>query len=243
MALETQNLHFVLLPHLSHGHLIPMADMAKLLAQHGVSVTIITTPINGARSKPVIDQATQSGLHIQLLQVQFPCSEVGLPEGCESMDALPSKDMLQNFLTGISMLQQPVEQLLIELKPSPSCIISDKYFAWTDRTARLPMITWPLFAEQFYNEKLAVQVLKIGVPVGAKFVVNWGLEEKHGVVVKREQVKIAIDQLMDEGDQVGQDRRKRARELGDMAKSAIEEGGSSYLSMKLLIQDIIEGLR
>jgi UDP:flavonoid glycosyltransferase YjiC (YdhE family) len=32
----------------------------------------------------------------------------------------------------------------------------------------LPMITWPIFAEQFENEKLVVDVLKIGVAVGTK---------------------------------------------------------------------------
>jgi|UniRef100_A0A2N9F7Y9 hypothetical protein len=482
MLPETEMLHFVFLPHLSQGHLIPIIDMAKLLAQHGVTVTIITTPLNAERSRPIIDRAIQSGLHIQLLQVQFPCSDVGLPAGCESMDALPSKDMIRNLLTGISMLQQPVEQILAELNPCPSCIIADKYFAWTDRTARrfliprfvfdgtscfallcthniitskvcesvrelepfvvpglsdrieitkaqlpnavnivpsntmdirneireaeltafgvivntfeelepayvrelrkvrgqkvwcigpvslsnqdnidkaargnnasideshlkwldswkpgsviyvclgslsrstsaqlielglgleatnrpfiwiirggdkleelekwileenfeervrgrgllirgwapqllilshpaiggflthcgwnstlegvcagLPMITWPLFAEQFYNEKFVVQVLKIGVSLGAEFAVNWGEEEKFGVVMKKEEFKRAIDELMDEGE-AGQERRKRANELGEMAKMAIDQG-SSHLNMKLLIQEVMQ---
>ncbi|KAM4078457.1 hypothetical protein ACJW30_09G038800 [Castanea mollissima] len=413
MVPQTQMLHFILLPHLSHGHLIPMTDIAKLLAQQGVTVTMITTPHNAALSKPIIDRAIESGLQIQLLQVQFPCTDVGLPEGCESMDALPSKDMFRNLLIGISKLQQPVEQILAELNPRPSCIISDKNFAWAERTALkfqipreaeqtafgvivnsfeelepayirefrkvrgekvwcigpvsltnqdnldkvargnkatidesqclkwldswkpssvvyvclgslsrsssaqlielglgleasnqpfiwtirggdkleelekwifeekfedrvrgrgllirgwapqllilshpaiggflthcgwnstlegicagLPMITWPLFAEQFYNEKLIVQVLKIGVSLGA--VVPWSEEEKFGVALKREEFKRAINQLMEEGE-AAQERRKRVRELGGMAKTAIE--GSSYLNMKLLIQDVMQ---
>ncbi|KAM0045562.1 putative UDP-glucuronosyl/UDP-glucosyltransferase, UDP-glycosyltransferase family [Helianthus debilis subsp. tardiflorus] len=34
--------------------------------------------------------------------------------------------------------------------------------------AGVPMVTWPQFQEQFYNEKLVVQVLRTGVCVGAK---------------------------------------------------------------------------
>ncbi|KAL2926577.1 Scopoletin glucosyltransferase [Bienertia sinuspersici] len=39
-------------------------------------------------------------------------------------------------------------------------------------SAGVPMVTWPIFAEQFYNEKLVTEILKIGVPVGAK---KWSL--------------------------------------------------------------------
>ncbi|KAL2939394.1 Scopoletin glucosyltransferase [Bienertia sinuspersici] len=34
--------------------------------------------------------------------------------------------------------------------------------------AGVPMVTWPFHAEQFYNEKLITDVLKIGIQVGAK---------------------------------------------------------------------------
>jgi UDP-glucosyl transferase 73C len=43
--------------------------------------------------------------------------------------------------------------------------------------------------------------------------------------------------LMDEGEG-GEGRRNSARELGEMAKRAVEYGGSSHIDMTLLIQDI-----
>lgn len=39
-------------------------------------------------------------------------------------------------------------------------------------SAGVPMATWPPFAEQFYNEKLVVGVLRVGVCVGAEV---WGM--------------------------------------------------------------------
>ncbi|KAA8516608.1 hypothetical protein F0562_016886 [Nyssa sinensis] len=105
--------------------------------------------------------------------------------------------------------------------------------------AGVPLITWPMFAEQFYNEKFVVNVLRIGVRIGVEFCMEWGGEEKVEVLVKREQVKKAIEQLTEEGDE-GEERRKRAREVAEMAKRAIEEGGSSYLNMTLLIQDVMQ---
>ena len=103
--------------------------------------------------------------------------------------------------------------------------------------AGVPMITWPMFAEQFYNEKLVTQVLRIGVRVGAENGMVWGEEEK--VLVKRERVKKAIEEVMMDGEDC-EERRKRAREFAKMAKKAIEEGGSSYLNITYLIEDVIQ---
>jgi UDP-glucosyl transferase 73C len=82
-------------------------------------------------------------------------------------------------------------------------------------------------------------VLKIGVRIGVEDPVKLGEEEKIGVLVKKEDVKRAIDRLMEEGVE-REERQKRSRELSEMAKGAVEEGGSSDLNMKLLIQDIME---
>ncbi|KAI3522887.1 hypothetical protein L1887_00939 [Cichorium endivia] len=105
-------------------------------------------------------------------------------------------------------------------------------------SAGVPMITWPQFAEQFINEKLVVQVLRIGVSVGVDSVVHVGEEDRFGVKVRRESVKMAIEKVMNGGIE-GIERRKRAKEIGKIANNAIKEGGSSYLNLRLLIEDIM----
>uniref|UniRef100_A0A2P2PC86 Uncharacterized protein n=1 Tax=Rhizophora mucronata TaxID=61149 RepID=A0A2P2PC86_RHIMU len=100
------------------------------------------------------------------------------------------------------------------------------------------MITWPLFAEQFFNEKLVVEILSIGVPIGVGVPVRWGDEERVGVLVNKDAVKKAVSMLMDCGEE-GENRRKRAAKLGEMATKSMEFGGSSYLNLTLLIQDIM----
>ncbi|XP_022767228.1 UDP-glycosyltransferase 73E1-like [Durio zibethinus] len=480
MALNPTKPHFVLIPFMCHGHLIPLIDIGRLLAERNVIVTIITTPQNAARFSAGINRGIESGLAISVLELPFPAAEVGLPEGCETVDNLPSMHLMSNFYTAMSMLQQPVEKLLGALKPRPNCIIHDKQFTWmaeiasklqiprilfdgkscfalfcshnistskvnecvsegesfvvpglsdrieftpgqlpgnlnprsnvkeiskkiiaaeegayglivnsfeeleaeyvesyqnikkqkvwcvgpvslcnkdnmdkatrgnktlTDENqclkwldswpassviyvcfgslnrltppqlielglaleasnkpfiwvirggykreemekwlaedgfeervkgrgllirgwapqvlilshpsiggflthcgwnstlegicAGVPMITWPLFAEQFFNEKQLVQILKVGVRVGVEVVVHMGEEDKSGVLVKREDVQKAIESLMDEGEE-GEERRKRARNLAEMAKTTVEEGGSSYRKITLLIED------
>ncbi|KAL2554324.1 UDP-glycosyltransferase 73C2 [Forsythia ovata] len=482
MALLPEMLNFVLIPLMAPGHMIPMIDMAKLFAERGIIVTIVTTPLNAIRFNAVIDRAISSGLPIRLLQLRFPCEEAGLPVGCESVDTLPSYNLWRNFYNAAKMLQKPLEQMLRGLQPAPSCIICDKHLAWTadlsnnlqiprivfdgmscftqliehhlhiskvhetvpesepfvvpnlpdrieftklqlpgmfnpgsldvhdireqirvtekqcygmvvnsfedleqryvdefwnirggkvwcigplslfnrenlDKAQRgnkasidtnqclrwldsnkpdsviyaclgslsrltpsqfielalgleasnypfilvikggekteeiekwiledgfeertkergllirgwapqvlilshssiggflthcgwnstlegicsgVPMITWPLFGEQFFNEKLVVQILGTGVRVGAEAVVDLISQERTGMKVMKDDVKAAIDMVMDKGKK-GCERREKAKELKELAKRSVEEGGSSYLNTTLLIQDI-----
>ncbi|EOY28615.1 UDP-Glycosyltransferase superfamily protein [Theobroma cacao] len=485
MASESAELHFVLVPLMFPGHLLPMVDMGRVLAQHGVTVTVVTTPLNALRFKSILDRDIASGVQVRLLQLRFPCVEANLPEGCENIDALPSQLLFKNFMDAVGMLQQRLEQLLEETQPEPSCIVSDRQLPWTinvaekfriprlvfngtscftvvcshfigisqirekvsddlepfvvpglpDRieltkaqlpvnfkpgsvvskdkeeqlraadvasyglvvnsfeelesgyveeyrkvkgdkiwcigpvsllnkgeidkaqrgskafvdvsqylqwldswpqnsvvyacfgtlsnvapeqlielalgleasnrpfiwvirdgnksdefkkwvseegfeerikgrgllihgwapqvlilshpavggllthcgwnsvlegvAAGLPMVTWPLSADQFFNEKLVVQVLRIGERVGAEIAMRRGEEEKYGAMIKREQIVKAIDSVMDAGGE-GEERRKRARELGELAKKAFENGGSSYLNVNRLIKDIMQ---
>ncbi|CAI9780191.1 unnamed protein product [Fraxinus pennsylvanica] len=482
MALQPEMLNIVLIPLMAPGHMIPMVDMAKNFAEHGILVTIVTTPLNAIRFTSVIDRAISSGLPIQLLQLRFPCEEAGLPIGCENADALPSYKLIRNLFSAAKMLQKPLEQTLKGLKPAPSCIICDKHLSWTvdlsnnlqvprivfdgmscftqlimhnlhnskvhesvpemehfvvpnlpdkveftklqlpgmfnpgsvdandireeiratetqcygvvvnsfeeleqryvdefrkirggkvwcigplslfnrenlDKSQRgneasidtnkclkwldshepnsviyaclgslsrltpsqfielalgleasnypfilvikggektqeidkwvledgfeerikergllirgwapqvlilshssigaflthcgwnstlegicagVPMITWPLFAEQFFNEKLVVQILGTSVRVGAEAVVDLVTQERSGAKVMKDEVKAAIDIVMDKGIK-GYERREKAKELKEMAKKSVEEDGSSYLNTTLLIQDI-----
>ncbi|WOK94824.1 hypothetical protein Cni_G03529 [Canna indica] len=99
----------------------------------------------------------------------------------------------------------------------------------------VPMITWPLFAEQFLNEKLLVEVLGIGVSLGVEKPSEWGklVEEDEEVAVTRDELAKAVKRLM-EGEEA-KERRRRAEELRERARKAMEHGGSSYLSMEQLI--------
>ncbi|EOY08011.1 Don-glucosyltransferase 1, putative [Theobroma cacao] len=483
MGSLSDQLHFVLFPFMAQGHLIPMVDIGRLLAQRNVIVTIVTTPHNAGRVHKSVANATESGHPIRLVQLQFPFKVVGLPEGCENMDMLSSSvENCFKFFSAANMMEEAAQKLFEKLTPRPNCIISDmclyytsriaskfqvpriafhgfccfcllclhnirsskilesitsdseyfivpglsdkveftkvqlplnydetwkeilepmgeadqtsygivintfeelessyvkeyrkvrkdkawcigpvslshkdeqdkaqrgntasinehhclkwldsqepssvvyaclgsicnlrplqmielglgleastKPFIWVIRgndtskevekwikeegfeertkgrglvilgwapqvlilshpaiggflthcgwnstiegiSAGVPLITWPLFADQFSNEKLVVQMLKIGVSLGVKKPLLWGQEEKAGIMLKKEDVKNAVDKLMDEGKEATE-RRKRAKEFGEKAKKAVEVGGSSYVNMTLLIQDIMQ---
>ncbi|XP_058212751.1 UDP-glycosyltransferase 73D1 [Rhododendron vialii] len=487
MASSSNQLHFVFVPLLAQGHMIPMIDMARFFAGNGVITTLVTTPHNASRFGSTIHRAINSGLPIQLLEIPFPGQEMGLPPGCENLDSVPSRHLIKNFYSAMDKLQQPLEKYLEKQKLPPSCIVSDKCLYWTSKTAQkfniprlvfhgmccfsllsshnvklhnshrsvnsdserflvpgmpkrveitkaqlpgafvslpdldiirdqmreaeetaygvvvntfseleddcveayrkatqkevwcigpvslcnketsdkfergnnasigektcmawldsmkeesvlyaclgsqcrlvpsqlielglgleasnhpfiwviktgerfselekwlleekfeeriqgrgllikgwapqllilshpaikgflthcgwnstiegvcsgVPMITWPMFAEQFFNEKLVVEILRIGVRVGVEVAVRWGDEEKVGVLVRREDVKKAIEMLMG-GDEEGESRRNRAQELGGIARRAMEEGGSAHINMSVLIKDITKEIR
>ncbi|KAI7747222.1 hypothetical protein M8C21_008476 [Ambrosia artemisiifolia] len=483
MASSTKDVHFVLLPLMQQGHMIPMIDIARILANHHATVTIITTPVNATRFKPAIDRAIQAKLKIQVIELQLPLAEVGLPEGCENFDMLPSIDLFVKMYASMDKLEKPLEHVLKRLTPAPSCIISDNQFPWTtdlahrfgiprlvfhgpgcftylclhivmntnvlneissdldyfvlpgipdrikltkgqasgwgkrgtkemddffdrmsvaeeaadgivvnsfeelepnyvkllneakgkkvwcigpvslhnrsvldmadrgnkagidehdclkwldmkelrsvifvclgsmssfcneqvfelglglelcnvpfiwcirsttdemekwllgyeervkDRgviirgwapqvlilshkavggfvthcgwnstlegvSAGVPMVTYPQFADQFLNERFVIDVLKTGVSIGVEVPVGVGEQDKYGVLVKKENIKTAVESVMND-EREGKARRERARELGEMAKRAMVEGGSSYLNTTLMIQDIIEEL-
>ena len=93
------------------------------------------------------------------------------------------------------------------------------------------MVTWPISAEQFYNEKLVTQVLRIGVEVGAK---KW--ERLVGDFVKSEALEKAVRLVM-EGDEV-EGMRGRASALAEMASKAVEEGGSSHSDLNAFIKEL-----
>ncbi|KAJ1418911.1 UDP-glycosyltransferase family, conserved site [Sesbania bispinosa] len=136
MASQAPKLHFVLFPFMAQGHMIPMMDVAKLLVQHNAIVTIVTTPRNAPRFTSIVARYIESGFQIRLVQLQFPCKEGGIPDGCENVDMLPSLDMTLRFFNATKFLQQPVEKLFEELTPPPSCIISDMCLPFTIHIAK-----------------------------------------------------------------------------------------------------------
>ncbi|KAJ6381691.1 hypothetical protein OIU77_030378 [Salix suchowensis] len=121
---------------MAQGHMIPMIDMARLISERGVTVSLVTTPHNASRFASTIERGRESGLPIRIIQIPFPCEEVGLPIGYENLDTLPSRDLLTKFYIAVAKLQQPLELILQSANPRPSCIISDKCLSWTTKTAQ-----------------------------------------------------------------------------------------------------------
>ncbi|KAE9619655.1 putative hexosyltransferase [Lupinus albus] len=479
MCSQESHIHFVLFPLMAQGHMIPMMDIARIMAQHGLIVTIVTTPNNAARFTQTFTRSIESGSQIRLVEIQF-----NFEDGCENLDMLSSLGTALSFFNAANTLQQ-VENIFEELTPSPCCIISDmclpytakiatkfniprisflgqscftllclynlgvynkvvqniatenEYFVlpgipdkiemtkaqlpgppamnenwrefyaktgaaemssygvvmnsfeelettyardykkvkkdkvwcigpvslsnkdqldrvergnkssidehycikWLDlheprgviyvclgsmcnqttlqlielglalealsrpfiwvireesysealekwikedgfeeRTkersvvirgwapqllilshpaiggflthcgwnstleaicAGVPMITWPMFGDQFCNEKLIVQILRVGISVGVETPLKWGEEDKIGVLVNKEDVERAINKLMNETSE-SEEIRERVKELAEMAKRTVEEGGSSHSNVTLLIQDIMQ---
>ncbi|CAN1278415.1 Scopoletin glucosyltransferase [Linum perenne] len=104
---------------------------------------------------------------------------------------------------------------------------------WAPQAAGVPMVTWPLQSEQFINEKLVTDVLRIGVGVGSD---EWSRNERK-VIVGREDIERAINQVMAVGEEA-EEMRKRAMELKEKAVKANEEGGSSYSDLKSLFEEL-----
>ncbi|PON52022.1 UDP-glucuronosyl/UDP-glucosyltransferase [Trema orientale] len=95
-------------------------------------------------------------------------------------------------------------------------------------SAGVPILAWPMMAEQPLNAKMVVEELKVGLRV----------ETSDGSVngfVKSEALKKMVEELM-EGE-MGNEVRKKVKEVADMAKKAMEEGGSSWQALDLLIDE------
>ena len=103
-------------------------------------------------------------------------------------------------------------------------------------SAGIPMITWPVQGEQFYNEKLITVVRRTGVEVGAT---EWTVHayKSKEKVVSRHSIEKAVRRLMDDGDEAKEIRR-RAHEFRRKATHAVEEGGSSHNNLLALIDDL-----
>nr|UYE91526.1 putative glycosyltransferase [Anoectochilus roxburghii] len=133
-------LHFLLIPLMAPGHMIPMLDLARLLASRRVLITFITTPVNLARIRPIVDRSTASALPIRFIELRFPVADVGLPDGCENADLVPSLNLMIKFMCSVSLLREPLEAYLHDPKPDhwppPSCLISDNLHHWTADIAR-----------------------------------------------------------------------------------------------------------
>ncbi|KAI4385962.1 hypothetical protein MLD38_003945 [Melastoma candidum] len=94
----------------------------------------------------------------------------------------------------------------------------------------VPMLTWPIYAEQQLNAFRMVKELGLAVELRLDY------REGAGEVVKADEIERGVRLLM-EGE-AGEVRRK-VKEMKEAARRAVCEGGSSYHSIHKLIQDLV----
>ncbi|KAL8127629.1 soyasapogenol B glucuronide galactosyltransferase-like [Apium graveolens] len=100
----------------------------------------------------------------------------------------------------------------------------------------VPIATWPLYAEHFYLEKMLTQVYGIGVEVGVE---DWNLWVDCGKkIIRREKIEKALRKLMDGEDEMVKEMRRKIKELGELAKKAVQVGGSSHKNLMVLIEEL-----
>lgn len=200
--------HFVLLPFMAQGHTIPIIDIARLLAQRGVIVTILMTPLNAIRFNNVIARAVEKGLNIHIIHLEFPSLEAGLPQDCENCDMILSIDMINKFFNATQMLETQVEVLLQDLKPN--CLISDLCFPWTTNVAKRIGIPRIVFHGMGSFSLLCLHNLRDG-----KLLESVGSENEYfsvpGLPDKVEVTKAQLKALVDPSN-------PEWRELGDQMK-------------------------
>ncbi|GFP80570.1 UDP-glycosyltransferase 87a2 [Phtheirospermum japonicum] len=94
--------------------------------------------------------------------------------------------------------------------------------------AGLPMLTFPIFWDQVTNSKVIVEDWKIGLRV----------KKGEGILVTRDEVATLVLKIMDSESEEAKERRRRAKEIGEICKVASAEGGSSELDLLAFIRDI-----
>ncbi|KAK8933832.1 UDP-glycosyltransferase 73C6 [Platanthera zijinensis] len=139
------NPHFILVPLMAQGHMIPMADLACLLVDNGGLVSFITTPVNAARISSTLAGVRSSAIPIRLVELRFPAAEAGLPAGCENLDLLADYKLHKPFVEVFPLLADQLELYLRHQIPAANCIVSDNKHAWASSIARKLRIPFIIF--------------------------------------------------------------------------------------------------
>ncbi|XP_007047011.2 PREDICTED: UDP-glycosyltransferase 72E1 [Theobroma cacao] len=97
----------------------------------------------------------------------------------------------------------------------------------------VPMIAWPLYAEQKMNAALLTE--EFGIAVRPKV-------SQTDKIVERDEIATMVKKIM-VGDKEGHAMRTRIKELNSSAEKALSRGGSSYHSLSQIAKDCLQRLQ
>ncbi|XP_039774972.1 UDP-glycosyltransferase 73D1-like isoform X1 [Panicum virgatum] len=134
--------HFVVIPWPATSHIIPIVDIACLLAGYGAPVTVITTPASAQLVQGRVERAGPGSSGLTVTAIPFPAAEAGLPDGCERLDHTPSVDLVPNFFDATTRFGDAVARhcrlLMATATPArrPGCIVAGMCNTWAHGLAR-----------------------------------------------------------------------------------------------------------
>ncbi|XP_009116435.1 UDP-glycosyltransferase 73B1 [Brassica rapa] len=164
-------LHIFFFPYMAHGHMIPTLDMAKLFATKGAKSTILTTPLNSKLFEKPINSFNDENPELEDIKLQilnFPCTELGLPEGCENTDFIFSNHDLtkgnlnMKFLLAMEYFKEQLEELLETVKPD--CLVGNMFFPWATKVAEKFNVPRLVFHGTGYFSLCASHCLRLHKP-------------------------------------------------------------------------------
>uniref|UniRef100_A0A803NN46 Uncharacterized protein n=1 Tax=Cannabis sativa TaxID=3483 RepID=A0A803NN46_CANSA len=131
---KAHQLHVFFFPFMAQGHTMPTMDMAKLFASRGLKATIVTTSYYAQNFSKTIEKSRAFlGTQVEVLTIKIPCSDVGLPEGIESVHMVSSPENRLKFFEACGQLRTQLDQLL--KRHRPDCLVADTFFPWAPNVA------------------------------------------------------------------------------------------------------------
>nr|GEY62848.1 UDP-glycosyltransferase 90A1-like [Tanacetum cinerariifolium] len=253
------SLHVVLFPFMAKGHTIPMLQLARLLLRRNATVTIFTTPANHPyistslsdtstsiislpfpNNIPGVPPGVESMDTLPSLSLFFPfVSSMKLMQP-DFEKAVQSENGVHPTLDdgfeervkekGVVVREWVNQREILEHEIVKGFV---SHCGWNSVLesicAGVPILAWPLSAEQPLNAKFVVDEIKIGVRVET-------LDGSVTGFVKGEGLEKKVKELM-EGEK-GKEVRKKVAELRNSAVKAVEEGGSAWRSLNELIDEL-----
>ncbi|KAF0889551.1 hypothetical protein E2562_026964 [Oryza meyeriana var. granulata] len=98
----------------------------------------------------------------------------------------------------------------------------------------VPVLPWPLDAEQHFNAFTVVAHLGAAVPLE--------MDRRRDNFVEAAELERAVRSLMGGGSDEGRKAREKAAEMKAACRKAVEEGGSSRAALQMLTEDVVRGV-
>nr|XP_043610167.1 nuatigenin 3-beta-glucosyltransferase-like [Erigeron canadensis] len=128
----------------------------------------------------------------------------------------------------------------VEILQHPSILVFFSHCGWGSVleavVSGVPLVTYPLFADQLYIEKLVVEILKIGVGVGVE-VWNSSSVKITSPVIGKGSIIEAFEKFTS-GSSIAETITNNLKEITKKSKQAVEEGGSSFNNLTALIEKL-----